>query len=538
MKTVHSIEWLKGERVGESIALTDISYIIGRSRRCDICLNNSEDVSGKHVSLEMSGQGVRLINLSSRQQTTFCSGRAIEPNEVKVLKNGDTVQLGAVNVFRLHSSVPCEAGLVNQDKTQIPLAVVDTPTVVSDSSTSDVPTLIARESCNVSSPVNPSSQIEQPSVQDVSPLKESKKNVLAQTQIIQTLLASAEEMVELIRKKAAERRQRLILKMTGAALVFVVFSIIYVFFVKTSPEKVLTWPRDEKGRPDSKRIVLDSPLGPQMIGLEYPNDPAARVTIETSGVFCVTAVSRLGKNHDVPFTTILTIVRDPRSLWQDRDVTFSRWRTEREEKDGWNFQSLSPREFIGFEHGIAYINAQYLRTVKTKEESMQYFGYLLFARFFDFIVTVSREIPAEERWRGASVLSANVGLLTSSKLWRTQWEGTSFVRRADPDQLLVEAEGVLASKSTQRWGEVEFLLRSALIQSYNRDTDAYGKIHARWANLLDLQEREFSRMHSQFMKTYVLRDKKAGEELIADALKVFSSPDDRRNALLEKGRWK
>ena len=326
--------------------------------------------------------------------------------------------------------------------------------------------------------------------------------------------------------------------MFGVGLVFVTFSVIYVFFVKTSPEKVLTWPRKENGRPDSRQFVSDSPLGPKLIGLEYPNHPSAKVTVETNGIFRVSVVSRLGKYRDVPFVTTLTIKRDPYSLVQDRETTFSRWRLEREEKDGWNFQSFSPHEFIGFEHGIPYINAQYLRSVKTKEESMQYFGYLLFARMADYVITVAREIPAEERWRGASVLSANVGLLTSRSLWKSQWEGSSFIRRADPVKLLAEADGVLASKSTHRWGEVEFLLRSALVQSYGKDEKAFNKIHARWIDLRERQEREFARLQSKFMEKQVMRDKKAGDAIIADAIKVFSSPDDRRNMLLLKGRWR
>lgn len=530
MMSVGSLEWLKGERAGQKDVLTETPCLVGRSRRCDICLGNTEDVSGRHISFERSPDGLRMMNLTTRRQATFLRDKALEPGEAVVLKNGDEVRLGGGTAFRVDGIESDGAEAVDPDKTQIGISGPDGPTVV------DGPGPVHPVASGASAHDVPSAAPQAVSSEAVP--EEKPKVNLAQTQMIQTMLASAEEMLQLIRKKASERRFRLIMKMAGAGLVFVAFSVIYVFFVKTAPEKVLTWPRDAKGRPDSARVVLDSPLGPKMIGLEYPRHSSAKVSVETNDGYRVSVVSRLGKKHDVPFCTTLTLERSPRSLFEDRDETFARWRIDREEKDGWNFQSLSPREFIGFDHGIAYINAQYLRTVKTKDESMQYFGYLLFARFSDFIVTVSREIPAEERWRGTGVLSANVGLLTSRTLWRSHWEGSSSVRRADPAALLVEAEGVLASKSTQRWGEAEFLLRSALVQSYGKSGDVFEKAHARLIDLREDQEREFARMHSQFMRTSVMRNKTASKAVIADALKVFSSPDDRRNALLEKGRWK
>lgn len=529
--SVGSIVWIKGERAGEAIDLVEASYLIGRSRRCDICLERSNDVSARHLSLEQAGEDVRMINLSTRQQVTFLCGRSLESGEAVILKSGDEVRLGGSTVFRFISGSTMDQSVSDPDKTQIPSLLAGAPTIL--------------DACGEGSQLSP--EVSPQEVRVVvsravaaAPAQSASdgKKALAQTQIIQTMLASAEEMVELIRKKASERRFRLIVKMFCAGVVFVAFSVIYVLFVKTAPEKVLTWPRDANGRPDTGRVVLDSPLGPRMIGLEYPMHSSAAVVAETNNEYRVSVVSRLGKNRDVPFRSILSLERSPQSLRESRDETFARWRIEREEKDGWNFQSISPREFIGFEHGIPYINAQYLRTVKTKDESMQYFGYLLFARFADYIVTVSREIPAEERWRGTGILSVNAGLLTSQTLWRSHWEGSSSVRHASPELLLVEAESVLASKSTQRWGEAEFLLRSVLVQSYGKNKDVFEKAHARWENLREQQEKEFARMHSNFMEVSVMRDKTSAKAVIAEALKVFSSPDDRRNALLKKGRWK
>ena len=140
MKDKCLINWLKGERAGETTDLVEILYLVGRSRRCDICLASSDDVSGRHISLEQTGGSVRLINLSVHQHATFCNGQALEPNEAVVLRNGDTVQIGSSNIFQFFDGA-ADGKAVDPDKTQIFGGEPD-KTVVPDVSPASVSTYV------------------------------------------------------------------------------------------------------------------------------------------------------------------------------------------------------------------------------------------------------------------------------------------------------------------------------------------------------------------------------------------------------------
>ena len=209
----------------------------------------------------------------------------------------------------------------------------------------------------------------------------------------------------------------------------------------------------------------------------------------------------------------------------------------REESDGWNFQSLSPLEFQGEGHGLPFINAQYLRAIKTAEDTTQWFGYLLFTRIGDCVVAVSREIPAVEQWRGASVLATMQVLLTRSEVTEMQWEGLSGGRDASVDELLSEADGLLSRQSPLLWNEAEYILRCALIASAD-DVEVRERVESRWRELRRRQSLEYARLLAAWERERRLGNHAGCKFIMASALKVFASPDDRRNDLLRKGRWK
>ena len=350
------------------------------------------------------------------------------------------------------------------------------------------------------------------------------------TEVMNTKIAGAEELQQLRERNARVKTRRMVLRALLGGAVFLVVAATYYFFVRQVPEKELSWPKTPEGKFDIRQYVFDSPIGPRMIGLKYPGGPDCRILTSTSGTFTVRIETRLGARRDVPLSLVLTCSKDSASLRESREKTFARWRRAREESDGWNFQSLSPLEFQGGGHGLPFINAQYLRTVKTADETAQWFGYLLFARIGDCVVAVSREIPAVEQWRGASVLATMQVLLARSEVTEMQWEGLASRREASVD-------GLLSRQSPLLWNEAEYILRCALIASVG-DAEVRGRVESRWRELRHRQSLEYDRLLAAWERERRLGNLAGCKSIMSAALQVFASPDDRRNDLLRKGRWK
>lgn len=77
--------------------LTKDSYLIGRSKKCDICFENHTDVSRRHVRLERSVSGWKAFDLGATNRLTV-NGTPVVEHE---LSDGDILQIASVRaVFR------------------------------------------------------------------------------------------------------------------------------------------------------------------------------------------------------------------------------------------------------------------------------------------------------------------------------------------------------------------------------------------------------------------------------------------------------
>lgn len=520
---MYLLRFSAGSRSGEMVKLKEPESLLGRSRSCDIRVMEG-DVSGRHLSFSFCSEGIRMENDGSTR--TLVNGQSLEQGGTCILSPGDVVQVGGTLAFSIEVDGvdgQMATGLSEdmsapslQETAPPPSQETALPVSHPSSETAIPPSGAPKAKASVSSPPEPPRMV---------------------TEVMNTKIAGGEELQQLRERNARVKTRRMVGRVLLGGMVFVAVAASYYFFVRQVPEKVLSWPKTLDGKYDIRQYVFDSPLGHRMIGLKYPGGPDCRISTATSGTFTVSIETRLGAKRDVPLKILLSCSRDSSSLRESRDETFARWRRTREESDGWNFQSLSPLEFQGEGHGLPFINAQYLRTIKTDADTTQWFGYLLFARIGDCVVSVSREIPAVEQWRGASVLATMQVLLTRNEVTEMQWEGVSGGRDASVDELLLEADGLLSRQSPLLWNEAEYILRCALIASAG-DAELRKRVESRWRELRRRQSLEYARLLAAWERERRLGNLAGCKSIMASALKVFASPDDRRNDLLRKGRWK
>ena len=95
----YQIRFTQGEIAGKCFPLSqDKALTIGRSHSNELKLS-APDVSGRHVVLMLTDEGVAMDNLSSR--VTMVDSKALSAAERVTLMAGQTVTMGSVTAFTL-----------------------------------------------------------------------------------------------------------------------------------------------------------------------------------------------------------------------------------------------------------------------------------------------------------------------------------------------------------------------------------------------------------------------------------------------------
>lgn len=83
---------------GTSFSLTLDSYTIGRADTCDLCISDPT-VSGHHCTLVKQEDDTYLLNDEGSTNGTKVNNEQIVPGEGVILKNGDILQVGGVEIL-------------------------------------------------------------------------------------------------------------------------------------------------------------------------------------------------------------------------------------------------------------------------------------------------------------------------------------------------------------------------------------------------------------------------------------------------------
>lgn len=341
-----------------------------------------------------------------------------------------------------------------------------------------------------------------------------------------------------------EKRRRLLHRIKMFSLLLGAFAAISTayFLMRPRPEAVLTWPKDAAGKYDMEKINLDTKFGSKAFKLFVPSRLDINIVSKTNDHLKL--VTRIGANRDVPFYVEFFCRCSPSNVTMSRDALLSRELSRFESSDKWNFQSKSSLAFIGSDNGLPYIDVQYLRSVETDDGTEQRYGQMLFATYADAILVVLREIPAFEQWRGTKIVASDPLLDISHDAQLARWEGRHDWRNSPVASLLAEADGLLALKSPYMWKDVEYLLQSALIVSTvansreEGDVDEFQRIIERLKQLRTDEKKEFNRLRISWESHDRLGEKAECKADMNEALRVFTMPDDARNARLQKGGWR
>ena len=547
------IKFVRGALLGKEFQVGETPVIVGRSRSSDIRIPDEiefQDVSRSHVMLVNQGDVLLAVNMSSH--TTLANGQEMPLNHKTQLVPGASVAMGSSTEFRVVEP-GSEEFAVKSDETQDEEEEERAPsgntqaTVYGEMSSPGTRAAITSASVNaqtgdLAEPMtgaladDDDAADDAPFIADVEePAAEAKPN-MPETGTIDgnTVLVSPEELSTLVEANIKAKLFKTYKRVIIFAGSFLVIAISYLC-LRPHPETELTWPKRGDGRFDDVQLTFKTPLGENAVGVLCPRDERTSVRASSNGVTVVDTY--VGRDRDVPLRLRLTCEKSREHLKKSRNMLFDEKRRKLEEAGGWNFMALSPVGFLGPNNGIPYREVQYLHSEKTASETLQWFGHLIFAVHGDCALTFTREIPAVEQWRGGTFLARETMLLFGDQIINGHWEGRHDFRDEPVESMLAEADGLLSLRSPLLWKDAEFLLQSVMIKSGGSGKH-YEEALKRLMKLRGDQRAEFNRLKALANKEKAF--KKSSREVspaLEEALRVFSSPDDKRNVMLKKGRW-
>ena len=363
--------------------------------------------------------------------------------------------------------------------------------------------------------------------------EKKKGNDIFETNVMQTRIASAEELDFLRRQDRKSKRGRTLKYIIPVAAAAVILGLF--FFLKgKAPEEKLTWPLDSAGNYAEKPFDLgDGGFSAGRFSLIAPFTDKTEKTIDKNGSLVI--LTKIGRDRDVTLRLVLSSKRSAKYLHQSRDKTFREWIQEISASGGhWNFDRISDLFFIGRNNGLPCMSAVYTREI----DNQSWYGEVIFFRNGDERIIRMAEIPNSERLRGADFLSNNPFLFTSPNFIEEHWEGADEIFPGDPADLIQEAKGLLVKMSPATWDKISMLLRSALVQSTEKKlpdlkNDALNQLR----KLRNNQKIWYNAQMIAYLKEKGAGNDRGAEMIRDSCLAVFSSNDDLRHRNIQRNIW-
>ena len=553
----YRIHFINGEVAGSVFDIpANGTLSVGRSRSNSVCLK-APDVSGRHLVLTASENGVTLESLSLRKTETE-SGR-VEIGVKIPLAAGQTVKIGSSNEFVLEcaelrgdtvediapASEPNPAPRNFDENATIgggafPGGMDNKTVVVSEdfgntvlSSTPENPPMQpgAFGGGKTSVAADSSGSRGEPAALERDMPGEDASIAYNNTVALQTRMASPDEL-EFMRVAYQKKRTKKTLIMSAAVtLSFALVFFVYFAFFHREPERYLSWPKNANGNYAIGRVDVPVPFGNDM-DFQFPSAGNAKVS-ESENLFVVE--TRIGKYSDVPLRVVLSFEKNGDFLKIDRRRAFEDWMNEKKSGDGnWNFDLIQPISFYGSFNGIPYLAANYSYVANSES----YFGIAEFFRIEDWRFVLRKEIPMRERWRGESFIKNETMVFFANSLVFRAWEGFENPKSENPKASVEEAKRLLSRDSPAVWDKTDYLLKNALAVSLmNGDMDTFSAAQALLVSLRESQAVWYNAQKISYNLAAVRKDEKAARRVSENCKAVFSSDEDLRFHLIRQNKW-
>ena len=574
-----SIQFVRGSLAGRRWPAGPDPVLVGRSHACDIRPTES-DVSGRHLLFVEADGGIAVTVLSAHR--TLVAGARAAQGSVVAAAPGTVVELGDDLAFRVMdddaaadetSSLPEQATGTLPGATE-GLATAATRFAGEDTGTLDetgTATAATRFGGDVAGgetgTVTAATRFGGPPDGDETSILggsataagESGESDFGETQVLQTQIASREELEKLKERFEKKRSRKLVVKgsLLGVAALAALGASIYVSM--RDPELELERPVNTD---DIQLLPAYAPghLRDKIRGevwLEFPT--CWNADLRTNDL-PISIHTRIGRNLDVKLTIEVDIFEDVRGLYESRDESFRNYVKRTTNLVSAAIQPLGRIEtasgsdeasgdtdipdFFGGDEGRFRAVPCSSYGYRDLRDGSPVYGVVSFFRYGTLCCAVRREVPMSEKNRAFWLLVSPATYLIdpTGSFSASQWEGAANAGCARPAEHLAQWKKRLEVDSTSDWRDIEDGLRDILVTVADNGSSAdtgKGALDA----LVNLREGKILRWKALCAERMLLPepesiDEKARAEALDEAVrKQFGDPGEEWYYLARRENW-
>ena len=376
---------------------------------------------------------------------------------------------------------------------------------------------------------------------DEEDLDESEKTNANETQIVQTRMASMDEINFIKNQIKKQQQSRLFFKFLIFSLFVVLLGVIWM--LKSPPqEKVLSWPQQKNGDNIiylTKRIaVLDQGFQNGGFDIYYPDWKNSKVVPVNPNI--VEIHTFLGKEADVPL--IITVQREisDEFVYENRiNALQSTLRRLSERKnEQFNFDSSPTSEFLRPDFGESENGLLVDKLAYQRDTGNSFFGILRFFRFEKTNYIVRAEVPAEEKLRALPILNSDTFIAIHPSFIRSHWEGNDEYSKGNIVRTIVGIKDELQRNSPMQYPRLEREIKGILAQSlYEKNKTVYKEAKSLLVLLRTRQQQWYNGQKIRWFSAVRENDTAEKMKVRNDCEAVFSVEGDKRRYDILRDYW-
>ena len=376
---------------------------------------------------------------------------------------------------------------------------------------------------------------------DEEDLDESEKTNANETQIVQTRMASMDEINFIKNQIKKQQQSRLFFKFLIFSLFVVLLGVIWM--LKSPPqEKVLSWPQQKNGDNIiylTKRIaVLDQGFQNGGFDIYYPDWKNSKVVPVNLNI--VEIHTFLGKEADVPL--IITVQREisDEFVYENRiNALQSTLRRLSERKnEQFNFDSSPTSEFLRPDFGESENGLLVDKLAYQRDTGNSFFGILRFFRFEKTNYIVRAEVPAEEKLRALPILNSDTFIAIHPSFIRSHWEGNDEYSKGNIVRPIVGIKDELQRNSPMQYPRLEREIKGILAQSlYEKNKTVYKEAKSLLVLLRTRQQQWYNGQKIRWFSAVRENDTAEKMKVRNDCEAVFSVEGDKRRYDILRDYW-
>ena len=372
-------------------------------------------------------------------------------------------------------------------------------------------------------------------------IDEADRTSSNETQVVQTRMASADEINFIKAQIKKQQQSRLFFKFLLFSLFVVLLGVIWVLRAPVQ-EKVLSWPQKQVGSQIEFLTRRFSPFDRSFdnggFDIYFPDWKKAQVL--NAGPDTIEIRTYLGKNGDVPlYITVQREISDE-FVYENRVKALENMlrRLSERKNEQFNFDSTPATEFLSPEYGETENGILVDKLAYQRDTGNSFFGILRFFRYERTNYIIRAEVPAEEKLRALPVLNTDSFVAIHPSFIKHHWEGHDEYTKGNLARIMVGIKDELQRNSPMQYPRLEREIKCVLAQAtYEKNKAVYNDARSLLALLRTRQQQWYNGQKIRWFSAMRENDTAEKMKIRNDCEAVFSVAGDKRRYDILRDHW-